>query len=420
MYFLGPGWNWNIADFLFVILACVDFLLGLAVSTEDSNLQLFTIMRLVRLLRLARIVRLLRFKAFKELVLMIRGVLAGLRTLFWAIMLLCFVIYCLGMVLRETMGQWCDPTRTSRTDGMCSSAHLVQHGPRLFSTVWKSCFTMFRCFTDGCTSADGTPLMVHIEEDGAYGIVIVVLYQLCFLIVTFGLFNLIMAIFVETTLDAAKADERKRQHLRHRVHIGMAKKLHTLVLHFCRREAGVRVARGASADSLLSEPSTLGRVWQFFVALRYGLPEDDDDECLKHAADVIITRDLFGSVVEEPAVLKLLEELEVHVSNPEALFDALDADCSGALDVTELVQGILRLRGSAEKSDLVASLLGVRAVQARLQAFEERTVAAHKRLEALLEKRATGPTVPASGGRPTAALRSQGVPPRSGPLRESL
>merc|ERR1719329_112870 len=119
------------------------------------------------------------------------------------------------MVMRETMGQWCQPDREGRTDAFCTHEHLAEYAPQLFSTVPRSCFTMFRCLTEGCESADGTPLMVHILEDGQHGFLIVLLYNMCFLVVTFGLFNLIMAVFVETTLEAAKRDEGRRHHARH-------------------------------------------------------------------------------------------------------------------------------------------------------------------------------------------------------------
>jgi len=388
-YFTGPGCEWNIADFVFVAMSLVDFMLSLAVSgSEESNLQLFTIMRLVRLLRITRLVRLLRFNMFKELVLMIRGIMAASRCLFWAIMLLVFVIYCLGMVLRETMGQWCDPDRRGRADSFCTNEHLAEHGPQLFSSVSRSCFTMFRCLTEGCESSDGTPLMVHVLEDGPHGFVIVLLYNVCFLIVTFGLFNLVMAVFVETTLEAAKCDEGRRQQARHRLHLDVARKLHALLIHFSK--VGTPRSTGSSWNSdppLLDHQDGSSSVWRRLKSLFfYSQDTDDDDLFLVSTAEVRITRDIFKRVVSEPIVERLLENLDVQCSNPASLFDTLDADCSGTLDAEELIHGIMKVRGSVEKSDLVASQLAVRSVQRSLREFEARTVAGHLRLERLLTK----------------------------------
>ena len=82
-----------------------------------------TMMKVLRLARLARIIRALRFKAFHELKLrlgsfvecihaaescrasrnscrIVMGVFSGLRVIGWAIVLLIFVIYAIGVVLR--------------------------------------------------------------------------------------------------------------------------------------------------------------------------------------------------------------------------------------------------------------------------------------------------------------------------------
>eukprot|EP00434_Breviolum_minutum_P043847 symbB.v1.2.039105.t1/scaffold6352.1/size18804/2 len=45
------------------------------------------------------------------------------------------------------------------------------------------------------------------------------------------------------------------------------------------------------------------------------------------------------------------------------LFEVIDADGSGTLHITELVQGLLQIRGEIKKSDTVAALLATKAVQ---------------------------------------------------------
>merc|ERR1719329_1841102 len=62
------------------------------------------------------------------------------------------------------------------------------------------------------------------------------------------------------------------------------------------------------------------------------------------------------------------------------LFDTLDADGSGSLDLPELVSGIMKLRGAADKGDIVASLLSVRHMQKTLGAFESRVLAGQRTL----------------------------------------
>jgi len=57
----------------------------------------------------------------------------------------------------------------------------------------------------------------------------------------------------------------------------------------------------------------------------------------------------------------MMDDLDIP-SEREVLFDVFDADGSGTLTMRELVQGLLRVRGDAQRSDVLAASLAVRAV----------------------------------------------------------
>merc|ERR1712007_311656 len=57
----------------------------------------------------------------------------------------------------------------------------------------------------------------------------------------------------------------------------------------------------------------------------------------------------------------LMDELDLPAERAR-LFDVLDADGNGSLDPTELIQGLLRVRGEAQRSDVLAGVLGIRVV----------------------------------------------------------
>merc|ERR1719183_1243375 len=78
-----------------------------------------------------------------------------------------------------------------------------------FATLTQSIMTLFRCFTDGCSAYDGTPLQAAMQEK--WGFPFLVGYFLIQLFVTMGLFNLIMAIFLESVLRAT--GQRKQTEL---------------------------------------------------------------------------------------------------------------------------------------------------------------------------------------------------------------
>merc|ERR1719506_2330121 len=90
--------------------------------------------------------------------------------------------------------------------------------------------TVFQCFTDGCTDPDGNPLMWHLwDAHGAFMIIIVVVI---YIFVTFGVFNMIVAIFVENTMACAHATEQKRLSNRAEENRRHARKLRTLLVRF--------------------------------------------------------------------------------------------------------------------------------------------------------------------------------------------
>eukprot|EP00928_Gymnodinium_smaydae_P100223 TRINITY_DN9786_c0_g3_i1.p1 TRINITY_DN9786_c0_g3~~TRINITY_DN9786_c0_g3_i1.p1 ORF type:complete len:533 (-),score=78.51 TRINITY_DN9786_c0_g3_i1:632-2182(-) len=94
-YWLGSEWHWNCFDGLVVgmaLLGLVAFVPGLG----DLDVGNLTLVRLMRVARITRVLRLLQLRAFRELLLIVNGVLAGMRTLLWTMILLLAVVYVLG------------------------------------------------------------------------------------------------------------------------------------------------------------------------------------------------------------------------------------------------------------------------------------------------------------------------------------
>eukprot|EP00928_Gymnodinium_smaydae_P038176 TRINITY_DN26384_c0_g1_i1.p1 TRINITY_DN26384_c0_g1~~TRINITY_DN26384_c0_g1_i1.p1 ORF type:complete len:788 (+),score=156.51 TRINITY_DN26384_c0_g1_i1:38-2365(+) len=336
-FFLGDEIAWNLIDLFIVVIAVVDVLLWIFGSFfGDAEFGSLTVVRLVRLTRLSRFLRLLRLKAFKELTLIVNGVVAGLRTLFWANILLLLLIYSCGVFLAQTLGtsgrtrcRFGAESVDAADDGfdlyrkMCvESADVFEsERERLFAGVPRAMFTVFRCFTSDCTMLDGDSLMMHMLE--IYGWPVITAYVLMILFVCFGLFNLIMAIFVESTLENARLDDQRRRAYRRAEHIRLAHNLQRLLLSFS-----------------------------------------------NGSADVHVNREAFDLLIEDPIVRSYLDDMEVAKFNRGDLFDILDADGNGVLDMTEVIDGIMKMRGVPDKSDVVATLLAVKSVHKNLRCLE--------------------------------------------------
>ncbi|CAJ1446636.1 unnamed protein product [Effrenium voratum] len=187
-YFSGPDAGWNYFDLVCLVCAYTDILVTLsmerAVVDDESNSSLDGIMliKILRLARVCRIIRVMRFGAVRELRVIILGVLSGVRVLFWAIVLLFFTVYVVGVSARMVIGE--EPE---------------------FSTVTAAMMTTFRCVTDGCSSANGNPLHEHLRAK--HGAVFMLVYMVLFLFVVIGIFNLIMAVFLDSVLNDHVARE---------------------------------------------------------------------------------------------------------------------------------------------------------------------------------------------------------------------
>jgi hypothetical protein len=392
-FFLGADWAWNCFDFIIATIAAVDFIVLLVAAALDEPAfdlsKKFTLLRMVRMIRIARLVRILKFRVFKELQLMINGVVGGLRTLLWAIFLLMIITYILGVILRQLVVQnrCCIPSKYAEYQHepevlfpyftMCVNSpsgmallkpctwgeeRLQDDYYRLFASVPRSMFTVFRCFTDGCNTSAGAPLVIPIWD--VHGIVFVIFYVFASLVVTFGLFNLIMAIFVENTLEYARQNDEKRRQLRQAEDVNLARTLQTLVMRICTADTDVPWMSSFSS-------SRKGLLAYFGKSRR----AKHSDTAFRAKMKVRISRPQFEAALQEKQIQALLDEIDVSLSSREKLFDILDADGNGYLAISEIVDGIMRLRGPADKGDAVAASLMMRSTQANLREFEQANLA---------------------------------------------
>jgi len=87
-----------------------------------------------------------------------------------------------------------------------------------------------------------------------------------------------------------------------------------------------------------------------------------------------VSKSEFQTIFEEKEIKPLLRDLDISVANSSKLFDILDANQDGIVDIGELADGFLSLRGPANKGDIVSISLMVKAIQksmAQVQAGQE-------------------------------------------------
>jgi len=302
----GPDRAWNGFDAFCIGTATFDMCITYGnklAGGEGVEVGGLMLIKMLRLARLARLVRLLRFKIFHELKMMVQGVVSGVRVLMWAIVLLFVCIFILGIVMRKMVGEAYEE----------------------FSTMGAAMFTLFRCFTDGCTAYNGTPLQERLRME--IGIVWMLAYIMVILFVTIGIFNLIMAIFIDNVVTAHI--QRKQQQLGETADV-----------------------IGAKIETIISR-----RFLKQSIQTQTGIKMSEGQVVLDE--DAVITKDVFNLWLLDSEILELLEEAEVETSTKYELFDALDVDGGGELTVEELADGLMKLRGPISKNDIVATRLKV-------------------------------------------------------------
>eukprot|EP00928_Gymnodinium_smaydae_P001157 TRINITY_DN10423_c0_g5_i1.p1 TRINITY_DN10423_c0_g5~~TRINITY_DN10423_c0_g5_i1.p1 ORF type:complete len:606 (-),score=77.71 TRINITY_DN10423_c0_g5_i1:276-2033(-) len=331
----------------------------------SSGVHLLTLFRTLRVCRVIRIIRVVRLEVFKELKEMIRGTVGGMKTLAWSVVLIVLPVYTMCILLREALGD--------HTGG--------DSGAEYFASVPRSFFSVFRCIVIGdCAANDGRPLYVLITENHGwqYG----VLYCVVAVFMSFGLYNVIVAMFVENVVKVSKERETMARKGRLRDPAFFGRKMAELLqIVYCVYTDLAPCPNGRSF-STVDSGSTGGsgrRKRRFSGSSIFAL-----------AADMELTPEMFAMIRELPDVQRILYELDVADDDQHNLFETLDADGGGTIDMEEFCSGIQKLRGDPCRSDIISIDFKIKSVQSELHAcmetFGKRLQLQHELVEKMWSK----------------------------------
>lgn len=325
-YFCGPDLAWHWLETVCLIMSILDFIIVQAMQVSQEGLENFVFLRLIRLCRLARLTKvlksLMRTKLFREVHLMADGMASGARVLVWAVVLIVAINYVLALL-----------------------ANIFFSETLEFTTVASSMCTLFRCFTDGCEDYTGKPLMEQVRID--HGTPTFFVYALVHVVISVGVFNLIMALFIDSV--TGSQERRKQKDLsdsQHSVELAIMQTLIRLILQSAASGIPPQVEAEITALAKAEDMHPSARIFSQFACLT--------------ETDFEITRDQFSVWLDDAELLSVLETADIAFQNREALFDALDADLGGRLGIEELFDGLLKLRGPVTKADIIAIRMQVR------------------------------------------------------------
>lgn len=289
-FVISNDWTWNIFDLAAVAIGIADLILDLV---NKQALGGVAAIRVLRILRLVRVVRMMRtFTFFRELRMMVETCLNGLRSYMWC----CAVIFLLLYVFGITM--------TTHT-----YVHIVQSAsysdqPELkalhdaFGTLDKSILSLFQSIAGGRDWAE------FYDVIAVLGTVDLALYWLFLSFAILVVMNAVAAVFVESAMKSSQLDR----------------------------------------DLLIKE--CLDYSAAYTKQMLHVFHEMDTD------GSGTLTEEKIKEHLADDRVQAYFETLKLDVTDTHALFQLLDKDGSGGVEIHEFLEGCRELKGDARSLDM--------------------------------------------------------------------
>jgi len=351
-YFCGKARYWNIVDASITILSVLDLgisIMGVAGKTGGDETMVgklarpVVIIRTLRVVRVIRLAKLLHSPLLRDFANMLVGFVIGAPALLWVLCLFVAVLYILGLASRLMLGPadgqdlifqggcgYGDDIMNF-DDDRCKLHDL--YGEEFFGSVSKSMFTVFRFMLGDYSTRGGKSMIVAFSY--GYGAVFETFFVGFMIIVIFGLFNIITAIFVDTTTSGLKHNDIMRKYEQQYEREFVKSKLRRMV----QRVQEIRMDR--ALDPKVIEESEDLRSYQ--------LGEEE-----------------FVNVLMDTEIQTLMVDLDVSIFNPAGMFDTFDVDSNGHVSMLEFVQVFMKLRGDPQKTDIIGCVVSIRNLQDRV------------------------------------------------------
>jgi len=304
-FLYNKEYKWNIFDLVCVVTMMVDLSteMWVAASTEEKGTTVNSAVsgRVLRVLRLMRIVRALRImratRASREFRKMSFALQYSAQTLFWALLLLGFVMYFFATTFTQAAADSlvAEGLLPHQVPSQSSLALLVE----MYGSIPRSFRSLFMAVSSG---RDWHELLSPLSEHTHW--IFSVLFVIFIAVTVFGIMNVLTSVFVESALQSV-------QHYK---------------------------------DLLIQESMKSKKM--YVDHLREVFHEIDTDDSGSIAMEEM---QIF---LEDPQLCQYLESMDIQPDDARTLFRLLDKDESGTVSIEEFCQGCLRLKGDAKSFDI--------------------------------------------------------------------
>eukprot|EP00929_Paragymnodinium_shiwhaense_P054688 TRINITY_DN27415_c0_g1_i1.p1 TRINITY_DN27415_c0_g1~~TRINITY_DN27415_c0_g1_i1.p1 ORF type:complete len:732 (+),score=158.64 TRINITY_DN27415_c0_g1_i1:134-2329(+) len=162
------------------VLTVVLLVTGSANHSSLSNASILRLLRLLRLSRMARMAKLLR--SMPELSILIKGLLAAMRSVLFTLMLLCLLIYVTAVAFRQLLGD-------------------TAAGIKFFPTMEDAMHTLL---LEGCFMNDLAPLVKALQAEG---VVFVFLFYSFLMLAAMTMLNMLIGVLCEVVSAVAQSEK---------------------------------------------------------------------------------------------------------------------------------------------------------------------------------------------------------------------
>jgi len=244
----------------------------------------------LKMLRMSRALRLLRLVRFlADVRMMIMMIMNSLSSLFWLFWLLVVMLFCTATLI--TQGTTDFVRRNPETV-------LADTARQYYGSLWMSMYTLFKGMSGGVSWGEAAEPLLEIS----YLLFAIFLMYIFFTL--FSVLNIVTGVFVDSAIQAAQQDR------------------HVLV-------ENKRNIKKKTTEHLLSI-----------------LEEIDVDRT------GVLDRQELEQAMGHDHVKSYFAALEIDTSDISQLVDLLDNDSDGTIDISEFVEGLLRLKGEAKSFDV--------------------------------------------------------------------
>jgi len=301
---------WNVCD-TFVVAGCIIDALVLQPAGVGGKVRLLSTMRVMRIIRLVRLVRM--FKFFRELWLLVGGLVNSIKALAWICIILLLLIYVCSVVVTTEIGQ----NDLVYGNGPSYDGEVWPY-KEYFGTVFKSMFTLFQVMTLDGWCDDIVRHILYFQPMFA------VLFIGFIILTAFVLMNVVIGIIVENTLAAATVADQ----------------------------------------AVDKEQSAIRRKALDQLAVMLELSDSN------RSGD--ISKEELEAAAQSRVVQQQLEALDVKLSEVVQLFELLDYERRGSVDLKKFIISCRELVGGARRRDIAQVEITVGTLTQRLDSLNSK------------------------------------------------